>query len=440
MLKYISIYNSIRLNWQFIDKKRYERLAKEGGWIIFGQIATVLGSLVLVRVLTEYLEPAQYGQLALGLTVTSLVNQVVTGGFLSAIGRFYSIAAEANDLPSYLKAARRLMGYATIGVVGIALLLMVCLSLLSYTQWLGLAAAALIFSILGAYNAAFSNIQNAARQRAVCALHGGIDSWLKIFLAVGAILWLGSSSTAVVLGYALSSMLVIGSQLFFLRRLTSTQGTLTRKHENWQQQMWIYSWPIMAGGLFNWASFASQSWALELFTTTGDVGRFYALMQIGYTPISLGGGLVLGFLTPILFSKAGDPGNLERVNNTSQIVWKVAIYGLAATFVLSAICFFIHDKVFELLVAPKYRDISSYMPLVVLAAGFLQVSASLASIISVKNKTRLFLPLSLVGNSLIAFLNLYATSKWGLTGLISSMIVGHSIHLTWMTVLVIKNR
>ena len=53
------------------DRKisRIKRLAKEGGWILAGQIATVLGSLMLVRVLTEHLDPVQYGQLALGLTV-----------------------------------------------------------------------------------------------------------------------------------------------------------------------------------------------------------------------------------------------------------------------------------------------------------------------------------------------------------------------------------
>jgi O-antigen/teichoic acid export membrane protein len=251
---------------------------------------------------------------------------------------------------------------------------------------------------------------------------------------------LGNSSIAVVIGYSLSCLIVIGSQLFFLRNLLSSSRIVAPKYINWQHQMWNYSWPIMAGGLFNWASFASQSWALELFTSTENVGRFYALMQIGYTPISLAGGLLLGFLMPILFSKAGDPENHDRVKNISQIVMKISIYGLGSTFLVSAISFFAHDKVFEFFVAPKYRDISIYMPLVVLAAGFLQVSAALASIISVKNKTHLFLPLSLVGNSFIALLNLYATSRWGLTGLTFSMVIGHGIHLIWMGVLVFNNK
>ena len=73
---------------------RINRLAKEGSWVIIGQIIAILGSLVLVRVLTEYLKPVQYGQLVLGLTLGGLVNQVVMGGMSNGITRFYSIAAE----------------------------------------------------------------------------------------------------------------------------------------------------------------------------------------------------------------------------------------------------------------------------------------------------------------------------------------------------------
>ncbi len=86
---------------------RIKRLAKEGSWIVIGQIAVVAGALVLVRVLTEYLAPAQYGQLALGLTVAGLVNQVVMGGITAGIGRFYAIAAEKQDLVGYPTLAQR---------------------------------------------------------------------------------------------------------------------------------------------------------------------------------------------------------------------------------------------------------------------------------------------------------------------------------------------
>ncbi|MEK7323064.1 MAG: oligosaccharide flippase family protein, partial [Pseudomonadota bacterium] len=183
---------TIRTAVSALDPNRLRRLAKEGGWIVIGQIATVLGALVLVRVLTEYLEPTQYGQLALGLTIAGLVNQVVMGGVTAGIGRFYSIAAEKNDLPGYLHASCRLMGYATVVTAAIAVVIMAGLLWLGYSQWMGLAAVALVLSILSGYNASLSGIQNAARQRAIVAFHSGLDAWLKILLAVGVMLWLGS--------------------------------------------------------------------------------------------------------------------------------------------------------------------------------------------------------------------------------------------------------
>jgi O-antigen/teichoic acid export membrane protein len=59
---------------------RVERLLKEGGWIVVGQTVTVLGSLMMVRVLTEHLGPTQYGQFTLGLTAWALISQLIMGG------------------------------------------------------------------------------------------------------------------------------------------------------------------------------------------------------------------------------------------------------------------------------------------------------------------------------------------------------------------------
>jgi len=418
---------------------RIKRLAKEGSWIVAGQFAAVAGALVLVRVLTEHLDPEQYGQLALGLTVAGLMNQVVMGGITAGIGRFYSIAAEKSDLLGYLKASRELMGYATLAVGSIALSLIVGLVWTGQGQWLGLAVAVLIYSVLSAYNAALSGIQNAARQRAVVALHGGMDAWLKIGLAAGVMVWLGSSSTAVVFGYACSSLLVIGSQFVFLRRLIKCPNKPSETDNQWKHQMWVYSWPMVAGGLFNWSYYASQRWALELFITSGDVGHFYALTQIAYSPISMAAGMFMSFLTPILFAKAGAATDHDRIRNTHRVVIRIALIGFGFTLLFAGISVFIHGYIFRLLVASEYRQMSMYMPYVILSAGIFQVSLALGVIIAVENQTRRFLPLAIIGNGGIAALNFYLTYLWGMQGLIASMVIGAAIHCTWMLKIVIKN-
>ena len=149
-----------------VKRKRTLILFKEGWWIVLGQIVTVMGMLALVRVLTEYLSPDEYGQLTLGLTIAGLVNQVVMGGINNGIGRYYSISAEKGDLWGYLRASGQLLGYATIVVVIISVVLLSSLFVTNYSHWIGLAIAVLVFSILSGYNSALSGVQNAARQRA----------------------------------------------------------------------------------------------------------------------------------------------------------------------------------------------------------------------------------------------------------------------------------
>lgn len=419
------------------DLPRYRRLAKEGGWIIVGQIASVLGSLALVRVLTGRLDTTQYGELALGLTLAGLMNQVVMGGLSAGVGRFYSIAAEKQDLRGYLHATRKLLVYATAAAAAIGLAVMAGLLSLGYGQWLGLAAATLIFSVLSGYNASLSGIQAAARQRGIVAFHAGLDAWLKILLALGLLIWLGRSSTAVVIGFALSSLFVNSSQLLFLRRLGQTE-TASRGHP-WMGQMWAYSWPMAAGGLFNWGYYASQRWALELYVSTSEVGQFYALTQIAYTPLSMGGAMLMSFLTPILFARVGDATDDDRLRSAHRVVMRVGAVGLGLTLIIALASCFAHDLVFRLLVAREYRGISVYMPRVLLAAGILQVSIAMASIVSIENQTRRILPIAILGNSGVAWMNFYFTRRWGISGLTTSMMAGAAIHLAWMIVIVSRS-
>ena len=97
-----------------LNIERILRLSKEGGWIVAGQVTQIIGMLVLVRVITEYLNLVEYGELALGLTLALLLNTVITGGIANGIGRFYSIAVEKNKVYDFLKASSKLIIYATL--------------------------------------------------------------------------------------------------------------------------------------------------------------------------------------------------------------------------------------------------------------------------------------------------------------------------------------
>ena len=107
------------------QQSRIHRLSKEGGWIVFGSVVSVFGSLVLVRVLTEYLPPEEYGRLTLALTLGVLVCQVAFAGSMPGIMRYYTLAAEKGELGSYIVASSQMFLYGALIAIASAPILFV---------------------------------------------------------------------------------------------------------------------------------------------------------------------------------------------------------------------------------------------------------------------------------------------------------------------------
>jgi O-antigen/teichoic acid export membrane protein len=421
-----------------VRPQSYYRIAKEGSWIVIGEIAAVLGALAMVRLLTEYLEPAQYGRLALGLTVAGMVNQAVMGGVTAGIGRFYSIAAEKQCLDGYWRASRRMMTYATAVAITIGLLLMAGLLWSGNRQWLGLAGAALVLSILSAYNNALSGIQNAARQRAVVAFTGGMDAWLKILFALAAICWLGNSGTAVLIGYALSSLLITGSQFFFLGRIVPVRTDAKADVTEWTRRMWSYSWPFSAWGIFTWLQQSSDRWALEAFATTREVGMYAVLFQLGYIPISLATGLMMSFLGPILYQRSGDATDRARNANVHRLSGQVTLLIVLLTITGVLLALLLHKWIFRLLVASEYRSVSALLPWVVLAGGLFAAGQMMALKLMSDMKSAAMTTAKIITASLGVLLNIYCASVAGLPGIVGALVGFSSLYFLWMAFLTLR--
>ena len=414
---------------------RLKRLAKEGSWIVVGQIASVTASLVLVRMLTEHLEPTQYGQLALALTLGTLVCQVAFSGAMPGIMRYYAIAAEKGEASEYFVAARRMMLYGTSVALGLSAVLLLGLPLFGKVDLLGLTAITIIFSVLGSYNSTQSMIQNAARQRQVIALHGCLDAWLKIFFAVGLLTWLGNSAKVVVIGYIASLLLVLGSQAIFIRRLIPRKPTQADKPNPWMGQIWLYSKPFVFFNFSTWIQASSDRWALDTFATTQDVGLYAVLIQLGYSPISMVAGLMTALIGPILFQRSGDTTDHSRNTGVHRRAWQLTFIALFFTLLACLLAYGLHDWIFRLLVAAQYRSVSYLLPWMILAGGLFSAGQVLSlKLMSDLNTKALMWPkiiTSIVG-ALLSFAGAY---RMGLNGVVYAAVAFAALQFVWLGLL-----
>lgn len=427
------------LNVGFLRSKRFQRLSKEGFWIVFGQAIAVLGALVGVRVLTELLDPTAYGELALGLTIATLVNQTILGPLNQGTTRFYSPAVERGDVHGYFSAVWWLVAFATGAVVLMILFAIIVLQLSKHAQWIAIAVTALIFAILSGYNSIFSGIQNAARQRSVVALHQGINSWIKFLVAAGLMVILGASSTNAMIGYALATVIVLASQVYFFRKLLPGPGDEITTKKEWRQKIWNFSWPISTFGLFTWMNVISDRWALELFSSTYEVGQYAALYQIGYYPVSLASGLVMQFLSPILYQRAGPATDLQRVVEVYGMSWRLTFMSLVITGVVFLIVLVFHDRLFRIFVAKEYLSVSYLLPWMILAGGIFVSGQTLALglMSQMKTKVQIFPKIStaVIG----VMLNFILAYQFGIDGVVAAAVCFSLLFLFWYIALTIRN-
>ncbi|OIQ87091.1 hypothetical protein GALL_310470 [mine drainage metagenome] len=399
----------------------------------------MLGLLVGVRVLTELLDPVAYGELALGMTVSTLVNQTVLGPLGGGIIRFYAPATEQGDFGSYLSAALRLVVSATGIIVLMALIVVVGLMVTGRTKWLAIMVVALVFATLSGYNSILSGIQNAARQRSIVALHQGAEPWVRFFVAAGFVLWLGATSTAAMAGYGVATMMVLGSQYVIFRKIGNRNGSGESKAQFWRDEIWKFSWPVSIFGVFTWAQLVSDRWALEHFSTMQEVGLYAVLFQLGYYPMSIASGMAMQLLVPIFYQRAGDASDDIRNANVSSLSWRLTWLTLGGTGIAFLLAYLLHTQIFRFFVAKEYMSVSYLLPWMLLAGGVFAASQTIALNLMSQMKTRTMMSAKIITALLGVMLNCAGAYWYGTQGIVAASILFSVLFFVWMAWLSIKN-
>jgi O-antigen/teichoic acid export membrane protein len=420
--------------------KSFKNLAKESLWVVVGQFVTLIGSLVLVRVVTSYLNPNEYGHLALSLTALGLVSQIAMNSVGASIGRFVPVAIEQNNLSDFASAAKQLLLISAAVSLTIGLVLATLLWLNQHGDWAFLCLLGFVYATVSLYNFTANTVQNAARNRATVAIHTSADTWLKVLFAVVTIALFGATAGSALVGYIFAVCLVLVSQRYFFKRFykqnshqTSTQTpslNTTRPQTNWQHSMWQFAWPFATWGVFTWAQQVSDLWSLKAFTSTYEVGLYTVILQLGFAPIILFNTIVQVFLGPILNQRI-----TRYQRHVHTVTWATTGLSLALTFFAFIFVLNIHEWLFGFLVAKEYRVASVYLPYMVLAGGLFSGGQILSLKLISELKSRRMIGVK-IGTALLGLtLNIIGAWSYGTAGVVGAMIIfsfSYLISMAWL--------
>jgi O-antigen/teichoic acid export membrane protein len=418
------------------------RLRNEFFWIGCGQVFSVLGSIVGIRLLTDVLSPASYGELALVLTGVTLVQQSLLGPISQAAMRFLAYAQEIEQLHSYLRAVLLLLLRDTFVVLIILGFLIGGLWVFGFTKWMVLTVLASIFSLIDGYSSILDGIQNVARHRITVALHQGFGQLFRFIFAFVFVILFFSSSEMVIFGYIFSSLLFMVSRIiFFVKKVAKNDykfliGTISRDCvENFVQRMRKYANPFAIWGIFTWAQLSSDRWALQFFETTNSVGLYAVLYQIGFYPITLLVGLVVQLAVPMLFSLAGDASDSLRLDRTHRLNYLLFCVSVILAIVATIFAFIFHKYIFSIIASSEYSRISWLLPFMVLAGGTYGSGQIIALLFMSSSNTEVLLAPKIYTSIICVLLNFIGAYFFDVFGVVLANVVFSLIYLIWMLVL-----
>jgi O-antigen/teichoic acid export membrane protein len=424
---------------QYSLKLNFRSLSKEFFIVTLGQILSVVGSIVAVKILTNYLSLIDYGELALGLTISTFFSQIIYGPLSQSIYRFWSSASENDKSKEIFRGALFLQGASFSIVVMITLIIFIVISSIHMpAKWTGLLIAASIYVIFGGFSASVDIIQQAVRQRVIVAWHQILGQWLRPLVIIILFAFLPKSSNTAFWGLVFVTGVVFISQgYFFYKSNRAIAPWKIRGSSNeWIRVLLNYAWPFCVWGIFTWGQQSFDRWSLQIFGYVREVGLYSALTTIGYTPIIILSSIVMQFLTPYVYRIAGDGLDETRMKQATRINAVASMLFLIIVSAGAVVFVFIGDPIMTLFSSKVYASVSGYLPIIVLSGGLFSAGQILSiSLLSKRETKSLLLPKATT--AILGMIFYFVGARWlGLKGVVFGNVGFSAIYFIWIFVLV----
>ena len=386
----------------------YTKAFRLGRTYLFGNIAQRASSIILIPLYTSYLNPKDFGILALmGITI-DLLSRMVNEPIGSALGRYYY-------KPDYLSKNRILLFnlFLLLCLQTIALALVywyfakiICLILLSSEELLSLVQLygfILILTPVSTYLLFFTRLREKAGFYVVISL-------IKLFLSAGLTIYLLVFVNQGVLS-------IIYGNILGLAFISLVCIPLLIQHADFKVSTSVikeplkFGYPMLLAGYSNFFIQLGDRYVLRIFTSVANVGLYSFGYKIGQliemilvTPISEA-------FTPTIRKLESDPDIQKRfLSNSATICY------LIGTYICLIMSLFSKEIVMVLARNPKFWPCWTIIPIVSFAYVQHALSSFLGWGMAMKNKPYHISGIMFISALVNLTLNFILIPIWGFMG------------------------
>lgn len=390
------------------------RLASDGTWVAGGQVASALGSLLGIRLLTEIMSPEVFGNVSLLLGIAALAMGFATAPLMHAILRFYPASEDAGHLPQLRRIALRTLVFSCLAT-GLLLVGGWAIWQASFGGWfwMGILLVAILF--VDSFRSLGITFLSAARRQQSMSFWTALESWLRPGFAAILILYFGESAPAVLVGYLTASSLLLFNYrgIFTTHREQQQEVSATfPRHSTLAVEMLRYALPLIPLAIVGWISGQADRYILGGILDLWAVGIYTAIYGLVSRPFLLAGATVELTIRP-LYYRAVMGGDRQQAADMERR-WLQALIVICTLGVLTLIMW--HAELATVFLAKDYRGYSFIMPLVALGYSFLVVAQFYERICYAHDRTSAGLIIQVIGAVASIGITVPLVWKFGLVG------------------------
>jgi O-antigen/teichoic acid export membrane protein len=240
------------------------------------------------------------------------------------------------------------------------------------------------------------------------------------------------------LNYTVFIYIILFSQAYFYYIKIEKKQNKNSIHQDesmtaiYKGKVWKYITPFLLWTFFSWFQNSADKWILNTQMSSYEVGLYQVLNQYGFQVTSLGVGMLVTLVIPILFEKAGTSNDNKKIAysiklNNRIVIIAVVLFSLAF---VTTYCF--HAFIFKYLAAPEYRSVSYLLPWMVVAGGCFGIGQLLTNNFTISYKPHKILMPKISTAIISILLSWLFVRAWGIKGVIIAVLISQLIYAIWL--------
>lgn len=396
------------------------RLLSEGAWAGIGQLASAIGTLIGMRLLTEAVTPEVFGTVTLLTGLSIFGSNLLCMPVYQAMQRFFSRAVQEQALGALRMEATQLvrtsvivltMGFALVGL---------SVQWLQAGSWLPFVLLAALVP-LEAMRAFEITLFGAARRQRPYGLWNACEAWLRPLCAVALASWFGASASAVLAGYLVGT----GIGVLVFRWAVRLEGKpdvdagappALRSSEplpaRYRSEIIGFAWPLVPLAICSWANALGDRYLIGGSLGLESAGIYVAAYGLISRPFLMLGTVVSQTIKPLYYAAVAS-GEAVRASGLLRrwclLVLTAGVSGIIAVWIGQ-------NQLGRWLLAEEFRSGTALMPWI--ATGYaLQMFATVLESVHYAHGDTGRLAIGQAVSAGVALLAAWLGAQWGgLTG------------------------